>query len=492
MDFLQSSLGNKQYQDELNRYLMSLKKQKDSKLPALQGNQNIDPNLDIMLNRDITSPDYGQVPIKFPQTPSTVKETPKSNALTDRQKFAKLLGITEEQLNNIDKLPTENEASRYNELPMGPEFTRKVDELTAGKDLTAFMDKPKAQPSVTPVPTAGPSTTAKATSAQPPTEKTTTASADTAQTTPAPQEDEFGNRMAATAVGNILGSLGAGLAGYSPTSVNQMFQGLYGQLMQRQKEKEERDPNSVVSKNYRDMIQPYLPKGVNLEGKSAFDLKQAVPYMISQAEREADRQFKASESAKDRASMERRADMMFSARERRLSNEAFKILKKDAEKAYDASSARGILQDVNKAIETLDKAEKENKNLTLARAKSIFAVGGDPFKLKDPDLNMLGTLSSSIITKLNKLSGDNVISNNDREMYVRDFPAVNSGGLREHLTNLRNTIYEQRKLQKDQLDLYTNAVNSQYGTNYKTDDFFNLDIGENKEEVQNDKPKFRR
>jgi hypothetical protein len=484
MDFLQSSFGNKQSQDKLNKYLMYLKKQKDSKLPALQDNQNIDPNLDIMLNRDITSPDYRKVPIEFPQTPSTVKETPKSNALTDRQKFAKTLGISEQTLNSLDANTTD--------------LSKGIDALTAGKDLSAFMNVNAPSKTIkagTPLTGAQAIAPAGTTATGQPTKSQDIATRTTAPAgtePPKPQEDEFGNRMAATAVGNILGSLGAGLAGYSPTSVNQMFQGLYGQLMQRQKEKEERDPNSVVSKNYRDMIQPYIPKGINLEGKSAFDLKQTVPYMIAQAEREADRQFKASEGAKDRASMERRYESAYGAREKRLSNEAFKILKKDADQAYDASSAKGILQDVNNAIRTLDKAEKENKNLTYLRAKGAFGIGGDPYGLKDPDLNMLGTLSNSIITKLNKLSGDNVISNDDRRMYTKDFPAVNSGGLREHLTNLKNTIYEQRKLTKDKLDLYTNAVNQQYGTNFNTNDFFNLDIGENEEKAKDNKPNFRR
>lgn len=322
--------------------------------------------------------------------------------------------------------------------------------------------------------------------------KATPTATDTTQATPAPQGDDFQGRMAATAFGNVLASLGAGMAGYSPASVNQMFQGLYGQLNQRQREKEERDPNSTISKNYREMIAPYVPKGLDLSNKSAFDLKQTLPFMMSRLEREEQRAFQANENAKDRAIKKEIYQSMVGQRNVKRSDDAFKILKNDAEKVYDASSARGILSDVNNAISVIEKAEKEGKSLTMSRVKGSLGVFGDPFGMRDPDLNMLGTLKNSVITKLNKLSGDNVISNNDRQMYIEDFPAINSGGLKQHLVNLRNSIYEQRKLQKDKLNLYTNAVNEQYGTNFNSDDLFNLDIGENQNKAQEDKPKFRR
>ena len=486
MDFLQSSFGNKQSQDELNKYLMYLKKQKDSKLPALQDNQNIDPNLDIMLNRDITSPDYRKVPIEFPQTPSTVKETPKSNALTDRQKFAKTLGISEQTLNSLDANTTD--------------LSKGIDALTAGKDLSAFMNVNAPSKTIkagTPptdaqaIAPAGTTTTGQPTKSQDIATRTT---APAGTESPKPQEDEFGNRMAATAVGNILGSLGAGLAGYSPTSVNQMFQGLYGQLMQRQKEKEERDPNSVVSKNYRDMIQPYIPKGINLEGKSAFDLKQTVPYMISQAEREADRQFKAGESAKDRASMERRFKDAYGykvdERQKKREDKVFGELTKGAQEIYDVNEARGLLKDIQEMKSIISK--RSPASLTAGRARGIFGIGGDPFGFEDVDIKRLETIKTGLINKLVKDSGESgALSQADKQGFEKGFVAVNSGNLNAYLTAIENRIEQTRQNRMDKFNKKIQSANKQYNTNYNVGDFIDsFDATPEVEQKANGIPKF--
>ena len=311
---------------------------------------------------------------------------------------------------------------------------------------------------------------------------------------PKPQEDEFGNRMAATAVGNILGSLGAGLAGYSPTSVNQMFQGLYGQLMQRQKEKEERDPNSVVSKNYRDMIQPYLPKGVNLEGKSAFDLKQTVPYMISQAEREADRQFKASESAKDRASMERRFKDAYSykvdERQKKREDKVFGELTKGAQEIYDVNEARGLLKDIQEMKSIISK--RSPASLTAGRARGIFGIGGDPFGFEDVDIKRLETIKTGFINKLVKDSGESgALSQADKIGFEKGFTAVNSGNLNAYLTAIENRIEQTRQDRINKFNKRIQSANKQYGTNYNAGDFIDsFDTTPQVEQKANEIPKF--
>lgn len=417
----------------------------------------------------------------------------KAPNLTDKQKFAKLLGIKEEELNNIDKLPTENEASRYNELPMGPEFTRKVDELTAGKEknLSAFMDKPKAQASekaITPSPSAGPSVTAKTTtSAQPPTAetvKTTPAATDTTQATPAPQENDFQGRMAATAFGNVLASLGAGMAGYSPASVNQMFQGLYGQLNQRQREKEERDPNSTVSKNYREMIAPYLPKGLNISDKSAFDLKQTLPMMISRLEREEQRAFQASESAKDRAARDRMARVAYGYKkdQKQIERETkvYNDISKAAKDVYDVTDAKDLYNDIREMKSII--ARRTPGSLTAGRAKGFFGVGGDFLGLQDPDVMRLNTIKEGMINKMVKYSGEaGALAKSDKEGFAKNFPAANSANLDAYLTMMENRMMQRRADIMNRFNKQIQSRNKQFGTDFSPEDFieeFSFELGQ--------------
>lgn len=485
-------MADKVYSSSVNPILSSLvnpkvaeELRKKYNIPSAdsQDTQNIDSNLDIMLNRDVTSPEYGQVPINiFPETSSTNRPVTKVNVpnLTDKQKFAKLLGITEQELNKIDK------------LPMGPEFTRKVDELTAGKNLSAFMDKPKAQASekaITPSPSAGPSATAKATpaAAQPSTAetaKTTPTATDTTQATPAPQGDDFQGRMAATAFGNVLASLGAGMAGYSPASVNQMFQGLYGQLNQRQREKEERDPNSTVSKNYREMIAPYLPKGLNISDKSAFDLKQTLPMMISRLEREEQRAFQASESAKDRAARDRMARVAYGYKkdQKQIERETkvYNDISKAAKDVYDVTDAKDLYNDIREMKSII--ARRTPGSLTAGRAKGFFGVGGDFLGLQDPDVMRLNTIKEGMINKMVKYSGEaGALSKSDKQGFADNFPAANSANLDAYLTMMENRMMQRRADIMNRFNKQIQSRNKQFGTDFSPEDFieeFSFELGQ--------------
>jgi hypothetical protein len=476
MDFFQSSLGNKQYQDELNKYLMNLKKQKDSKLPASKAMndpkyENYSKNV-LAVNKGVPFETQMQFPEMIEYYGGNPITSMGGRGIEKKQDVKKQIKAEAKMVQADPLIFPEG----YVEPGFLDTISDKYDNFK--KNLSNMFS------------TSEPAKTGTTATGQP------AKSQDMATGTesPKPQEDEFGNRMAATAVGNILGSLGAGLAGYSPTSVNQMFQGLYGQLMQRQKEKEERDPNSVVSKNYRDMIQPYLPKGVNLEGKSAFDLKQTVPYMISQAEREADRQFKASESAKDRASMERRFKDAYSykvdERQKKREDKVFGELTKGAQEIYDVNEARGLLKDIQEMKSIISK--RSPASLTAGRARGIFGIGGDPFGFEDVDIKRLETIKTGLINKLVKDSGESgALSQADKIGFEKGFTAVNSGNLNAYLTAIENRIEQTRQDRINKFNKRIQSANKQYGTDYNAGDFIDsFDATPQVEQKANEIPKF--
>ena len=411
----------------------------------------------------------------------------KAPNLTDRQKYAKALGISEDTLNALDENTTA--------------ATGFTDAITQGKDLSAFMDKQKAQASVkaiTPSPsTVRPAIDKAAPAAQPTTAETaktaptaigttqaTPVATDTTQATPAPQENDFQGRMAATAFGNVLASLGAGMAGYSPASVNQMFQGLYGQLNQRQREKEERDPNSTVSKNYREMIAPYLPKGLNISDKSAFDLKQTLPMMISRLEREEQRAFQASESAKDRAARDRMARVAYGYKkdQKQIERETkvFNDISKEAKDVYDVTDAKDLYNDIREMKSII--ARRTPGSLTAGRAKGFFGVGGDFLGLQDPDVIRLNTIREGMINKMVKYSGEaGALAKSDKEGFAKNFPAANSANLNEYLNMMENRMMQRRADIMNRFNKQIQSRNKQFGTDFSPEDFieeFSFELGQ--------------
>lgn len=320
---------------------------------------------------------------------------------------------------------------------------------------------------------------------------------------PVNPQDDYNNRMATTAVGNIFASLGAGLAGYSPASVNQMFQGLYQQLGQKQREKEMRDPNSQMSKNYRELMAPYLPKGLDISNKSMFDLQTTMPALSAQVDRDyksamLEKELASREriAARENASKERQASMIYGIRNERMQQQredrAFRDLQKSAGEIYNVTEARALLKDIQEMKKITEK--RSPMSLTGGRVIGALGVGGDPFGLEDVDVMRLNTIREGMINKLVKDSGESgALSKPDKEGFIKNFPAPNSGNLREYLTAIENRIMETRNERMKKFNKNVQATNKQYGTQYMPEDFFDLNPSEESDlEKSVDKPVFKR
>ena len=396
MDFLQSSLGN---------YLMNLKKENDSKLPALQDNQNIDPNLDMMLNREITSPDYGKVPIKFPQTPSTV--------------------------NNLSALMNVNAPSKTIKAGTPPTGAQAI--APAGTTTTGQPAKSQGMA--------------------------------TGTESPKPQEDDFGNRMAATAVGNILGSLGAGLAGYSPTSVNQMFQGLYTQLNQKQKEKEVRDPNSQISKNYRDLVSPYLPKGLDISNKSAFELEKVIPFAMQKAQQEQQMEIARMNASASRQNSTAIRELSQRRFEQNIQNKAFGDIEKEYTKLFspeDSDFRRSLYE-----ARDLAKQIGVGKGTIQRLATGVFKPIAGPSGAIDPKASALAIKLGQLETYLAKDTGEvGNLTADERKPYRDNLPKINDANKVQFFNEIISTHEAKRNDRVNRFTAKVDRVNKNYGTNF--------------------------
>jgi hypothetical protein len=339
-------------------------------------------------------------------------------------------------------------------------------------------------------------------------EKTTeapmTAKSDMVSTVPKEEQpvnpqDDYNNRMATTAVGNIFASLGAGLAGYSPASVNQMFQGLYQQLGQKQREKEMRDPNSQMSKNYRDMLSPYLPKGLDISNKSMFDIQQTLPMLTDKLNRDFQERMQkerlsseASNRALTREMMMSRMGTVEDRAQRKRSDDAFKQLSKSAEEIYNVTEAKDLLKDIREMKNIA--SSRGSKSLTLGRVQGLGGIGGDPFGLKDVDIQRLQALQTGMVNKLAKDSGESgALSQADKAGFIESFPAVNSGNLAKYLDMMEKRILERKAERTKIFNKRVSTVNAQYDTDFNANDFYNLDMPEPSElEKSIDKPVFKR
>lgn len=432
---------------------------------------------------------YGGQPISSMGDRAVIKEqkapVKKSIPISDKAAFAKTLGITEAELDQLDQ------TSAY------PGFTSRIDQL---------MDKQKPSPVIL-AQGADKKGTIPTTSGEQ--AKTTEApmTAKTATTPPvageeakpvSPYDEDMSNRMAATAVGNIFASLGAGMAGFSPASVNQMFQGLYQQLGQRQKEREMRDPNSEMSKNYRDMIAPYLPKGLDLSNKSMFDIQQTLPMLTDKLNRDFQERMQKERLSSEASNRALTREMMMSRMgttedrsQRKRSDDAFKQLNKSAEEIYNVTEARDLIKDIR---EMKDIAKSRGSmSLTFGRAQGLAGIGGDPFGLKDVDIQRLGALQTGMVNKLAKDSGESgALSQADKAGFIENFPAVNSGNLVKYLEKMEKRILDRREEKVKIFNKRVSNVNSQYNTDFNANDFYSLDIPESTElEKAIEKPKFR-
>lgn len=440
---------------------------------------------------------YGGQPISSMGDRAVTKEekapVKKSIQMSDYEQFAKTLGITPQELESLDAMKVTNRQG-YNAY---------INALTKDKDLSAFMDKQKPSP-VIPTQEAGKKETMPpATKQADITVAPTTAGTAPKEEQPVNPQDDYNNRMATTAVGNIFASLGAGLAGYSPTSVNQMFQGLYQQLGQKQREKEMRDPNSQMSKNYRELMAPYLPKGLDISNKSMFDLQTTMPALSAQVDRDyksamLEKELASREriAARENASKERQASMIYGIRNDRMQQQredrAFRDLQKSAGEIYNVTEAKALLKDIQEMKKITDK--RSPMSLTGGRVVGALGVGGDPFGLQDADVMRLNTVREGMINKLVKDSGESgALSKADKEGFINNFPAPNSGNLREYLTAIENRILETRNDRMKKFNKNIQATNKQYGTQYMPEDFFDLNSTEESDLGKSvDKPVFKR
>lgn len=435
MDPILSSLVNPKVAEELR---------KKYNIPSAnsQDTQNIDSNLDIMLNRNVTSPGYGQVPMNiFPETSS------KKGVI--RRSAPKV----EDKMVQADPFPdyVVGISDMGNQEPgFFDSISNKLSNMFTSGTPSAQSQTASTKTSEAPMATG--------------TTKTPVAT-DTTQSTPAPQGDDFQGRMAATAFGNVLASLGAGMAGYSPASVNQMFQGLYGQLNQRQREKEERDPNSTVSKNYREMIAPYLPKGLNISDKSAFDLKQTLPFAMQKAQQEQQMEIarmNASVSKQNAAAIREYNQRRF---DQNIQNKAFSDIEKEYTKLFspeDADFRRSLYE-----ARDLAKQIGVGKGTIQRLATGGFRAIAGPSGVIDPKASALAMKLGQLETYLAKETGEvGNLTVDERRPYRDNLPKINDANIVPFFDQLISTHEAKRKDRVGRFTAKVNRVNKNYGTDF--------------------------